>query len=67
MCNPRQKLDMAIRCKMACHNFKGGRGKMAVMKKYQYEAAFKDKVALEAVKGEKTVAEIASEFGVHPN
>jgi len=52
---------------MACHNFKGGRGKMAVMKKYQYEAAFKDKVALEAVKGEKTVAEIASEFGVHPN
>jgi len=40
---------------------------MAVMKKYQYEAAFKDMVVLEAVKGEKTVAEIASEFGVHPN
>jgi len=40
---------------------------MAIMKRQQYEAAFKAKVALEAVKGEKTVAEIASEFGVHPN
>ena len=25
------------------------------------------KVALESVKGEKTIAQIASEFGVHPN
>ena len=40
---------------------------MAIMKRQQYEAAFKAKVALEAVKGEKTVAQIASEFGVHPN
>jgi len=37
------------------------------MKRKQYEAAFKTKVALKAVKGEKTVAQIASEFGVHPN
>jgi len=37
------------------------------MKRQQYEAAFKAKVVLEAVKGEKTVAQIASEFGVHPN
>jgi len=37
------------------------------MKRQQYEAAYKAKVALEAVKGEKTVAQIASEFGVHPN
>jgi transposase-like protein len=37
---------------------------MAIMKRQQYEAAFKGKVALEAVKGEKTVAQIASEFGV---
>jgi len=29
---------------------------MASMKKKQYEAAFKARVALEAVKGEKTVA-----------
>jgi len=40
---------------------------MAIMKRQQYEAAFKAKSALEAVKGEKTVAQIASEFGVHPN
>ena len=40
---------------------------MAIMKRQQYQAAFKAKVAPEAVKGEKTVAQIASEFGVHPN
>jgi transposase len=33
----------------------------------QYEAAFKAKVALEALKGEKTIAQVASESGVHPN
>ena len=32
-----------------------------------YDAVFKAKVALEAVKGEKTIAQIASEFSVHPN
>jgi len=40
---------------------------MAIMKRQQYEASFKAKVPLEAVKGEKTVAQIASEFGVHPD
>lgn len=39
---------------------------MAFMRK-QYEAAFKAKVALEAVKGEKTIAQIASGYKVHPN
>jgi putative transposase len=39
---------------------------MAFMRK-QYEAAFKAKVALEAVKGEKTIAQIATEFEVHSN
>jgi transposase len=39
---------------------------MAYMRK-QYEAAFKARIALEAVKGEKTIAQIASESGVHPN
>ena len=32
-----------------------------------YDATFRAKVALEAVKGEKTLAELSSEFGVHPN
>ena len=33
----------------------------------RYDAAFKAKVALEAIRGERTIAEIASETGVHPN
>jgi transposase-like protein len=40
---------------------------MAIVKRHQYKVAFKAKEALETVKGEKTVAQIASEFGVHPN
>jgi transposase-like protein len=32
-----------------------------------YDAAFKAKVALEAAKGEKTIAQIAGEYSVHPN
>jgi transposase len=32
-----------------------------------YDASFKAKVAFEAAKGEKTIAQIASEFSVHPN
>jgi len=32
-----------------------------------YDGAFKAKVALEAIKGEKTIAQLSSEFGVHAN
>jgi len=32
-----------------------------------HNGAFKAKVALEAVKGEKTIAQLSSEFGVHAN
>jgi len=42
---------------------KGGRHMGNIHKKY--DATLKAKVALEAVKGEKTIAEISSEYGVH--
>ena len=32
-----------------------------------YSAAFKAKVALEAIKQEKTISQLSSEYGVHAN
>src|SRR5713226_7955210 len=33
----------------------------------QYTGAFKAKIALEAIKGQRTVQELATTYGVHPN
>ncbi len=37
------------------------------MMRKKFEAGFKAKVALEAIKGEKTLAELSSLYGVHAN
>jgi len=37
------------------------------MGRKSYTKEFKARVALDAIKGQKTVAELASEYGVHPN
>lgn len=36
-------------------------------KRKRYDAQFKTKVALEAIREEKTISEIASQYGIHPN
>ena len=37
------------------------------VKRKQHSADFKAKIALEALKGRKTINEIASEYQIHPN
>ena len=39
---------------------------MMATKRKQYTAVFKAQVALAALKGDKTVGELASQYGVHP-
>jgi transposase len=40
---------------------------MSTGKRKRYAAEYKAKVALEALKGEETLAQLASRYGVHPN
>ena len=44
-----------------------GAAKMAKRPRRNHGAAFKAKVALEAIKGEQTIVELAERFQVHPN
>jgi transposase len=39
---------------------------MSEKKRNSFSSKFKAKVALEAIRGEKTLNEIAKEYGVHP-
>jgi transposase len=40
---------------------------MSEQKRNKFTAPFKSKVALEAIRGDKTLNEIGNEFGVHPS
>jgi transposase len=40
---------------------------MSKTKRNRYSAEFKAKVALEAIRGEQTIQELGSRYGVHPN
>jgi len=40
---------------------------MSKTKRKRYSAEFKAKVALDAIKGEQTLAELAAKYSLHPN
>jgi transposase len=40
---------------------------MSKTKRKRYSEEFKAKVALEAIKGEQTIADLGSRYGLHPN
>lgn len=40
---------------------------MVKKERKRYDAAFKEKVVLEAMKEQKTLSQIASDYGIHPN
>jgi transposase-like protein len=41
-------------------------GDQNIKKRRNHDAEFKARLALEALKGEPTVSELAAEYGVHP-
>ncbi|RJQ69363.1 MAG: transposase [Desulfobacteraceae bacterium] len=40
---------------------------MSKTKRQRYSAEFKAKVSLDAIKGEQTISELGSRYGLHPN
>ena len=40
---------------------------MSKTKRNRYSAEFKAKVALESIKGERTISELGARYGLHPN
>lgn len=40
---------------------------MSTTKRKRYSAEFKAKVALEAIKGDQSISELGSRYGLHPN
>ena len=52
---------------MISDNLKSCSGGETAGKRKRYEAAFKAKVAVEAIRGERTISELGSRYGVHPN
>jgi len=44
-----------------------GGGREMAQPRRRYDGAFKSMVVLEAICGQKVVAELACEYGVHPN
>ena len=40
---------------------------MSKTKRNRYSAEYKAKVALEAIKGERTISELGTRYGLHPN
>jgi len=40
---------------------------MSKTKRKRYSADFKAKVALDAIKGEQTISELGTRYGLHPN
>ena len=66
-CNAPRNLDGVIGCMIACHRMKGERGWTGTCGRGR-DATCKAMAALEeALKSEKTMAQLSSEFGVHAN
>jgi putative transposase len=42
-------------------------GKQSMGKRKRYTAQIKAQIAIEAIRGQKTINELAAEYGVHPN